>query len=123
MARILIIDDDAQIRNMLRQMLEREGFEIADAADGKAGIRLFHQAPADLVITDIIMPDKEGLETIRELLQDNPDLRIIAMSGGGLVGPHHYLKIAEGFGAIRTFTKPIDRRELISAVREVLGIA
>jgi YesN/AraC family two-component response regulator len=122
LARVLIIDDEAQIRDMLRQMLEREGLEVMEASDGKIGVRLFRQSPADLVITDIIMPDKEGLETIRELLKDYPDLKIIAMSGGGLIGPHHYLKIAKGFGAVSTFTKPIDRDELIKTVREILGV-
>jgi len=123
MTRILIIDDDSQIRGMLRQMLEKEGYEVAEAADGKIGIRIQKQSPANIVITDIIMPDKEGLETIRELIQENPDLKIIAMSGGGLIGPQHYLKIAQGFGAVRTFMKPIEREELLAAIREISGAA
>lgn len=122
MARVLIIDDEAQVRSMLRQMLEREGLEVVEASDGKIGVRMFRQSPTDLVITDIIMPDKEGLETIRELSKDYPELKIIAMSGGGLIGPQHYLKIAKGFGAVRTFTKPVDRDELVTAIRELLDM-
>ena len=120
MARILIIDDDEQIRTMLQQMFEREGYEAAAAADGRIGIRLYKENPADVVITDIIMPEKEGIETIRELKRDYPDVRIIAMSGGGRIGPENYLKIARGLGAEKTLTKPVERKTLLAAVRDVL---
>jgi len=120
MAKILIIDDESQIRAMLRQMLELEGFEVMDAHDGQEGIKLFHENPADLIITDIFMPEKEGLETIRELKKGYPDVKIIAISGGRKIGPGEYLLLAERFGAIRTFKKPVKREELLDAVREVL---
>ena len=120
MPRILVIDDDAEIRSILRQMLERAGYEVVDAPDGVEGIRLYRENPADLVITDIIMPKKEGLETIVDLKVEFPEVKIVAMSGGGTVGPDSYLQIAEGFGAIRIFTKPFKMEELVAAVHEIL---
>ena len=120
MARILIIDDEVQILNMLRQMLEGEGYEVIDAPNGKEGIRRYRENPADLIITDILMPEKEGIETIQELKRDFPDVKIIAMSGGGRVGPGDYLHLAKMLGAQHTFAKPIEREELLKAVRELL---
>ncbi len=121
MARILVIDDDVQIREMLRQMLEFEGYEVIEAANGKEALKLQQQTPADLVITDLIMPEKEGIETIRELREIFPEIKIIAMSGGGVVGPESYLKIAKSLGAQKTFVKPIERKILLNGIREVLG--
>jgi CheY-like chemotaxis protein len=121
MPRVLVIDDDDQLRRLLRLMLEREGYEVWDAPNGKEGLKRVHEAPMDLVITDLIMPEKEGIETIRELLREFPNMKIIAMSGGGQVGPETYLQIAEKFGAHRTLVKPFDKNELITAVKEVLG--
>jgi DNA-binding response OmpR family regulator len=109
MARILIIDDDVQILNMLRQTLEREGHAVVDAPDGNEGLRLFRENPTDLIITDLIMPEKEGIETIMELRRDFPDVKIIAISGGGRLDPGQYLSIAKSFGAQYTFTKPVER--------------
>jgi len=120
MARILIIDDDTQFLLMLCRMLEREGYEVIGASDGKEGIRLFSEKPCDLIITDLIMPEKEGIETIRELRRDFPQVKIIAISGGGRVGPEDYLKIAGRLGAVRTFSKPVPREELLRAVRELV---
>ncbi len=121
MARILIIDDDSQIRRMLRQMLEAAGYEVAAAADGIEGIALFREAPFDLVITDLIMPEKEGIEMIMELKAEYPGVKIIAMSGGARMGPDAYLKLANSLGAERTFSKPIARNTLMSAIQEMLG--
>ena len=87
MPRILIIDDERQIRELLRDILEDAGYDVAEAADGQEAIKIQRGEPADLIITDLIMPEKEGIETIRELKQSYPDVRIIAMSGGGVVGP------------------------------------
>ena len=121
MARILVIDDDEQIRRMLRQMLERVGYEVADAPDGDEGIRLYRKRPADVVITDIIMQEKEGLQAIMELRREFPGVKIIAISGGGrLGGPESYLDFAKRFGAVRTFTKPIRKEKLLNAISEVL---
>ena len=120
MARILIIDDEVQIRAMLCQMLRRSGYEVSDAPDGKVGMDLHRKEPADLIITDIIMPNKEGIETIRELRQEFPETKIIAMSGGGGIGAEEYLQMAGKLGAMRTLAKPIHREELLEAVRELL---
>ena len=120
MARILVIDDDIQIREMLRQTLEREEYEVVDAHDGKEGLRLYREAPTDLIITDIIMPEKEGVETIIELKRDFPDVKIIAISGGGQIGAEACLHLAEKLGAQRTFTKPVPHQDMIKAVKELL---
>ena len=121
MARILIIDDEPQVRRMLRQMFERSGYEVVDAPNGKDAIEFHRQHPADLVITDIIMPTKEGIETIIEFKRLFQGVKVIAISGGGQVGPEAYLDVAEKVGAIRTFCKPIDRKELMETVREILS--
>jgi DNA-binding response OmpR family regulator len=119
--RILVIDDDDQVRSMLRLTLEDAGFEVETAADGKAGTKAFREAYPDLAIADIVMPEKEGLETIQELRTFSFSMPIIAISGGGKISPMSYLAMAKQFGASRTFFKPVDRRELLSAVRELLS--
>ena len=116
MARILIIDDDVQILKMLRKMLEHEGYEVVDAADGNKGIRLYREDPTDLVITDIIMPEKEGIETIIDLRREFPEIKIIAMSGGGHTAAESYLHMAKGLGAMRTLSKPFVKGELLEAI-------
>ncbi len=121
MARILVVDDDEQIRFMLRIILEREGYEVTDAPNGKWALALLVDAPADLVIIDIIMPVKEGIQTIIELRRDYPDLKIIAISGGGYVSAQQYLDSAVEFGADCTLAKPIPRADLLKAVRELLS--
>jgi DNA-binding response OmpR family regulator len=120
MARILIIDDDAQVLEMLRHTLERQGYEVIGASNGKEGLRLYREKPADVIITDLIMPEKEGIETIMELRRDFPQVKIIAISGGGRIGPEGYLKIAKKLGAMYTFTKPVPREELLGVVRELI---
>lgn len=121
MARILIIDDDVQILDMLRQTLEHEGYEVMEAPNGKEGVRLYREDQADLIITDIIMPEKEGIETIMEIKRDFPDVKIIAISGGGRVDPEEYLHMAEKLGAKRTFAKPVEREDLLKAIQELIG--
>jgi YesN/AraC family two-component response regulator len=120
MAKILIIDDDLQIRTMLRNIFESSGYEVIDAPDGKSGIRMYREKKADLIITDIIMPEKEGIELINELRQEFPEVKIIAMSGGGQIEPESYLKIAQKLGAVHTFTKPISKNELLGIVQGLL---
>ena len=120
MKRILIIDDEPQIRSMLKKMLEREGFNIIVASDGKEGMKLFEKNPADLVITDIIMPEKEGIEIILALRKDYPDVPIFAMSGCGIKPPDGYLKMAKLSGAQAIFEKPIKKEELLNAVKKAL---
>jgi len=120
MKRILIIDDEPQIRLMLKKMLEREGFDIIVASDGKEGMKLFEKDPVDLVITDIIMPEKEGIEVILALRKGYPDVPIIAMSGGGRNPPDGYLKMAKLSGVQATFEKPFKKEELLNAVKKAL---
>ena len=120
MAKILIIDDDNQFRKMLRLMLEKEGYEIAEASDGAMGIQIYQKEPADVVITDLIMDGKEGIETIRELRRDFPDVKIIAISGGGIIKSEYYLQIAGLLGVQRTFAKPFKNKEILEAVNELI---
>ncbi len=120
MARILIIDDEPQIRSMLKLMLEREGYEVVEAPDGVEGIKIYRQNPADLIITDLIMPNKDGIGMIIDLKKEFPDVNIIAMSGGGLNKPDGYLKGAKKLGAACALTKPIDREEMLKAVKNIL---
>jgi DNA-binding response OmpR family regulator len=121
MARILVIDDDEDVRTMLRRILEHDGHEVEEAANGAIGTRLFKANPADLVITDIIMPEKEGIETIRDLRREYKDVKIVAISGGGRVGPSDYLNAARMMGAKKTFTKPFSRQEILDCVHELCG--
>jgi len=101
-------------------MLIDEGYEVVEAADGKAGMRLFRESPADLVITDLIMPEKEGIETIMDLRRNFPDVKIIAMSGGGIIQAEDYLGMAQGVGAHRVFEKPFGVSDMLKAVRDLL---
>ena len=102
MASILVIDDEPQLQNLLTQILELEGYEVIVASNGKEGIEKFRQQPTDIIITDIVMPEKEGLETIMELRNDFPEVKIIAMSGGGRVDLKEYLKMAKRFGKLES---------------------
>jgi len=119
MPRILIVDDDEQVRTMLRATLERAGYEVEEAADGRGAIALYRRSPVDVVLADIIMPEMEGIETILRLRREHPDVKIIAMSGGGHIGPQSYLASARQCGAQVAFTKPIDRQELLAALRRM----
>jgi DNA-binding NtrC family response regulator len=118
---ILVIDDDEQFRVMLRQVLGREGYEVVEARNGREGMALYRAEPTDLVISDILMPEQEGLETIRELRREFPAVKIIVISGGGPGGTMNFLKAATLLGAQRTLWKPFDLDELRQAVREVLN--
>jgi len=120
MTRILIIDDETQIRSMLKLMLERAGYEVVEAPDGIEGIKAYRHNPVDLIITDLIMPNKDGIGMIIDLKKEFPDVKIIAMSGGGLNKPEGYLKGAKKLGAACTLTKPIDRQEMLAAVKATL---
>jgi YesN/AraC family two-component response regulator len=121
MRKVLIIDDEPYILLMLKKMLEKAGYEVDLASSGIQGMKLFEKESADLVITDIIMPDKEGLEIILEMKKQRPDLKIIAISGGGRISPESYLECAVYFGASRVFQKPFKQKELISAVNELIA--
>jgi CheY-like chemotaxis protein len=121
-ARILIIDDEAQTREVIKQMLERAGHHVEEAADGDAGLDIIRHTGFDLVITDILMPNKEGLETITELRRNYPEIKIIVMSGGGRVNNLDYLNVARMLGAQRALEKPIARQDMLEAVNAVLAL-
>ncbi|MFP4379143.1 MAG: response regulator [Candidatus Sumerlaeia bacterium] len=121
MARILVVDDDEQVRVMLRQMLSRMDHEVIDVDNGDDAILEYRKEPTDLIIMDLIMPDKEGIETITELRREFPDANIVAMSGGGRIGPNNYLELASKLGAKRTLTKPFDLNDIREAITAVLG--
>ena len=121
MARILVIDDDLQVRKLLQSLLTRAGHEVALASDGKEGLDTYRRRPADLVITDLIMPEKEGIEMILDIRKDDPGVKVIAISGGARIAPENYLRMAESLGAGRTFSKPVDRKALLGAIEEMLA--
>jgi CheY-like chemotaxis protein len=119
--RILVIDDENLIREIVKEMLEVEGYVVSTAANGKEGLLLYRKELPDLIITDIFMPEMEGLETIRELHRSSPDVKILAISGGGERGMLSFLSHARRFGALRTLEKPFSREELLNSVRELLA--
>jgi PAS domain S-box-containing protein len=121
MKKILVIDDEPQIRKMFRQILSEKGYTIIEACDGNEGIKQYRENQPDLVITDLVMPEKEGIETIIALRKEFPEAKIIAISGGGRNHPDAYLHFAKTLGAERTFSKPLDWPELTEAVRELLN--
>ncbi len=106
---------------MLSEMLKREGYEVQTADNGEEGIRILRKETFDLIITDIIMPEKEGLETIMDIMSSHPGSKVIAISGGGRSSAGSYLKTAEYFGAVRSFQKPFDRQEFLLAVRDLVN--
>ncbi|VAW37938.1 Response regulator [hydrothermal vent metagenome] len=120
--RVLIVDDDEQIRALLQEVMEWSGFDVAVAENGRVAMRLQGQQPADLVITDLIMPEQEGLETITSLKKIYKGIKIIAISGGGRIGPEAYLPAALELGADRIFSKPFDVQEIVAAVKTLLEI-
>ena len=121
LSRILIIDDEPQIRDMLRELFEEEGYDVLTADNGETGLRLCQERTVDLIITDLIMPEKEGIEVIREIRKENPGAKIIAISGGGRIGPQSYLNCAQKFGAQFVFKKPVASDELVNAVWMLLS--
>ncbi len=123
MGRILVIDDDDQVRSLLRITLEKEGHQVSEASDGKTGLRLYIQeGPPDLVVTDIIMPEIGGIETILALRAEKPDLKIIAISGGGPERDYEScLEYAQRIGAQAALEKPIRSQDLLETVRRVLN--
>lgn len=118
---ILIIDDDPAIRRTLRRILERAGHRVVDAADGSAGLRLVRKHGPMLVITDVLMPEVDGIETIQTLRTEFPHMKILAISGGGKAGRGSYLSDAELLGADRTMPKPFTPGELVDAVDGLLA--
>jgi DNA-binding NtrC family response regulator len=116
--KVLIIDDDHRIRELFRMWLERAGFEVSEAENGQKGVVVQQTNPVDLLICDLIMPVQEGIETISQFRNDFPEIGIIAISGGGKIGPDSYLAVAEHLGAWRVFSKPVDMTLLIETLKE-----
>ncbi len=120
MARILVVDDEAPMRLLLREAFETNGYDVVEASNGFEAVRIFSEGEIDLVITEIIMPEKEGIEAIRDLKKIDQDVKIIAMSAGGRLEPHFYLQMASKFGAQRVFQKPLSITFILAAVKELL---
>ena len=120
MAKILVIDDDDQLRALLLRVLERANHETAGAENGRAGELVYASFAPDLVVTDIVMPEQEGIETIMSLRRRNAGLPIIAMSGGAMYSSGEYLEIARRLGAA-TLCKPFLPQDLLDAVDQALA--
>ncbi len=121
MAKILIIDDDNDFRSMLGELLRRSAYTVVESMDGHEGLKMNKREQPDLIITDIVMPNQDGIGTIMSLHKEYPETKIIAISGGGLGGPFLYLHMAKELGANQVFTKPIDNKEFLKAVNILLN--
>jgi CheY-like chemotaxis protein len=120
MAKILVIDDDPQMRRLLSRLLSGEGHAVHEAPNGRDGIELFRRVHPVLVITDLVMPEQEGIETIRELRREAPTIPILAISGDG---PSVYLRAATELGASAALEKPFGADELLSVVAKLLDMS
>lgn len=118
---ILVIDDERDIRESLGILLEDRGYRVSLAAHGGEGLEIFQREKVDLVITDLIMPVQEGIETIRWIKKEKPGVKVIAMSGGGKISPGSYLDVAQKLGADRIFDKPLEIEDLFTTIHELLG--
>ena len=121
MARILVIDDEGLVRLTVRQALEKGGHKVEEAVDGEEGMKKFLETEPDVVITDILMPNKEGIETILDLRRIRPDVVIIAMSGGGRMKQTSFLDVAKSLGANAVLHKPFELEQLKRTVDETLA--
>jgi CheY-like chemotaxis protein len=121
MAKILIIDDDPSIQTMLKRMLEKAGYEVDIASNGSEGLEKIESCPPDLLVTDIVMPEKEGLELIFYLRGKNPGLKIVAISGGGRFHYEGYLTSAKLLGADLIFQKPLVHKEFVQAIADLIN--
>lgn len=117
MTSVLLADDDTELRAAMRRVLQTEGYEVAEAADGDEAIARLHQSPASVVVADVLMPGKDGIEMIKAIRERWPNCGIIAISGGGFCQAGLYLEMCEKLGASRTLAKPFSRDDLLAAVR------
>ena len=118
---ILVIDDDCVFRATLQDMLEGVGYHVLEACDGQEGLAALQAHPIDLVITDILMLEQEGCETLQQLRTFTPSPKIIALSGGGQTGRLEFLQVTTGGGTNRALRKPMRSRDLYAAVQEILA--
>jgi CheY-like chemotaxis protein len=119
---ILIVEDEKDLREMLKVSLTRRKFTVLEAENGKDAITRFKPAVTDLVITDLIMPDEDGLKVIMKLRESKPAIKIIAISGGGKAGPASYLNLAKALGADAIYSKPFSVNDMINKIEELLGV-
>jgi len=120
-ATILVVDDDRQLREYLKELLEGDGYAIRLAANGDEALEACREARPDLVLTDLVMPGKDGLELLLELKRSDPDLPVVAISGGSAASADNYLRVAKVIGAADILEKPFRGADLSAAVRRVLG--
>lgn len=120
MAHILVIDDDADVRRAISRHLQSDGHDVTEAPDGKVGMRLFRERPADLVITDLFMPEQEGLETIRQLRRSFQDVKILVVTGAPPGSALDFRTHATHLGAAAALGKPFTREELLGAINRLL---
>lgn len=117
---VLVIEDDADIRNMISLILADEGYSVVEACNGLEGTKQLNcRGPFDLIVTDMLMPEKEGIETIREVKKQSPATKIVAISGGGICIPENYLNLALMMGADASLCKPFGRQELLDIIRNL----
>src|SRR6185437_2439465 len=123
MPSVLVVDDQDQVRQLIRETLEQAGYDVEEARDGKEGLDLYRTRSTDLVIMDILMPDQDGLETIMTLHREFPDARVIAMTGGSdAIGVLNFLGVAKMLGARRTLQKPFELKVLLDTVAAELTV-
>lgn len=121
MAKILIVDDEPQLRVMLTHMLEMDEHDVVEAVNGVDGVRMYRECQPDLVITDLVMPEQNGIDMLLELKKESPNVKILAISGGGgITGSFDYLPIAKLIGARQVLKKPFGVDELREAVSTVM---
>jgi CheY-like chemotaxis protein len=121
MANILIVEDDKDLREMLKTSLLKKRFSVIEASNGNEALMRFKPSLTDLVITDLIMPDEDGLKVIIKIKELKPSTKIIAISGGGKAGPGNYLNLAKALGADEVFSKPFSIIEIMNKIDELLG--
>ena len=121
MARILVMDDEEHVRIMIQKLLEKSGYEVEVASDGKEGTEKYRDNPPDLAIVDIFMPEKDGLSVIMELRRDHPDARIIAISGVGIRDDVDIVTLTKQYGANNALEKPFENKDLLGAIEDLLG--
>lgn len=117
---ILVIDDEPSICIVLKKMFEKAGYRVLTAENGIKGLKLFRENEVDLVVVDLIMPEKDGIETIQDIKAVAPDIHIIAISGGGMIKADLYLNLAEKVGAVTSFEKPVPMDGMLSCVADLL---
>lgn len=121
MPSILVVDDEDQIRQLIRATFEEAGYRVAEANNGKDALAQYRLAPTDLVVTDILMPDEDGLECIATLRRESPNVKIIAITGGSdMIGVLGFLDVAKMLGAHRTLQKPFEMKALLDAANSAL---